>query len=111
MLSYISMNKEGWEQHSYAACCGVGDRVLWQMLKDKPDIKKVYVCLDNDEKGRMFDEKISDKLFEKGIASKILIPKHKDWNDDLRALQEEQAEQAEESGEDEEADLCQGLQL
>ena len=114
MLSYISMNKEGWEQHSYAACCGVGDRVLWQMLKDKPDIKKVYVCLDNDEKGRMFDEKISDKLFEKGIASKILIPKHKDWNDDLRALQAEQAEQAdqaEESGEDEEADLCQGLQL
>ena len=111
MLSYISMNKEGWEQHSYAACCGVGDRVLWQMLKDKPDIKKVYVCLDNDEKGRTFDEKISDKLFEKGIASKILIPKHKDWNDDLRALQEEQAEQAEESGEDEEADLCQGLQL
>ena len=111
MLSYISMNKEGWEQHSYAACCGVGDRVLWQMLKDKPEIKKVYVCLDNDEKGRMFDEKISDKLFEKGIASKILIPKHKDWNDDLRALQEEQAEQTEESGEDEEADLCQGLQL
>ena len=85
--------------------------MLWQMLKDKPDIKKVYVCLDNDEKGRMFDEKISDKLFEKGIASKILIPKHKDWNDDLRALQEEQAEQAEENGEDEEADLCQGLQL
>ena len=78
------------------------------MLKDKPEIKKVYVCLDNDEKGRMFDEKISDKLFEKGIASKILIPKHKDWNDDLRALQ---ADQAEESSEDEEADLCQGLQL
>ena len=67
--------------------------------------------MDNDEKGRMFDEKISDKLFEKGIASKILIPKNKDWNDDLRALQEEQAEQVEESGEDEEADLCQGLQL
>ena len=54
------------------------------------------------------------KHLEKGIASKILIPKHKDWNDDLRALQAEQAEetdQAEESSEDEEADLCQGLQL
>lgn len=109
MLSYISMNKDGWEGHSYAACCGVGDKVLWQMLKDKPDIKKVYVCLDNDEKGRMFDQKISDKLFEQGIASKILIPTHKDWNEDLTHFEPEQQteERVEES---EEAELCPALQ-
>ena len=108
MLSYISMHKEGWEQHSYAACCGVGDRVLWQMLKDNPELKKVYLCLDNDDKGQKFDRLIADKLFEKGIASKILVPKNKDWNDDLVQMQ---AEEQEAESEDEEADLCQGLQL
>ena len=110
MLSYISMNKEGWEQNSYAACCGVGDKVLWQMLEDKPEIKKVYVCLDNDEKGRMFDQKISDKLFEKDIASKILVPTRKDWNEDLTNRQPtEQTEEASET-ETEEAELCPALQ-
>ena len=109
MLSYISMNKDGWDDHSYAACCGVGDKVLWQMLKDKPDIKKVYVCLDNDEKGRMFDQKISDKLFEQGIASKILVPTRKDWNEDLTHFEPEQ--QTEERVEEtEEAELCPALQ-
>ncbi len=107
MLSYISMNKDGWEEHSYAACCGVGDKVLWQMLKDKPEIKKVYVCLDNDEKGRMFDKKISDKLFEQGIASKILLPTKKDWNEDL--LCAEGMDQPDEECEEEE-ETCQALQ-
>ena len=112
MLSYISMNKEGWEQHSYAACCGVGDRVLWQMLKDNPELKKVYLCLDNDDKGQKFDRLITDKLFEKGVASKILIPTKKDWNEDLLAQQtEQQAEEQETESEDEEEELCQGLQL
>ena len=112
MLSYISMNKEGWEQHSYAACCGVGDRVLWQMLKDNPELKKVYLCLDNDDKGQKFDKLIAEKLFEKGVASKILIPTKKDWNEDLLAQQtEQQAEEQETESEDEEEELCQGLQL
>ena len=109
MLSYISMNKEGWEQHSYAACCGVGDRVLDQMLTDNPNIKKVYLCLDNDEVGRKYDARIADKLFEKGIPSKILIPTHKDWNEDLTHFEPEQ--QTEERVEEtEEAELCPALQ-
>lgn len=36
MLSYISMHKDGWQHHSYAAACGVSDRVLFQMLEDIP---------------------------------------------------------------------------
>lgn len=112
MLSYISMHKEDWEQHSYAACCGVGDRVVHQMLTDDPNIKKVYLCLDNDDKGQKFDKLIADKLFEKGVASKILVPTKKDWNEDLLAQQaEQQAEEQETESEDEEAELCQGLQL
>ena len=66
--------------------------------------------MDNDEKGRMFDQKISDKLFEKGIASKILVPTRKDWNEDLTNRQPtEQTEEASET-ETEEAELCPALQ-
>lgn len=32
MLSYISMHKENWKSHSYAASCSVSDRVLFQCL-------------------------------------------------------------------------------
>lgn len=38
MLSFISMNKHEWKQHSYAAECCVSDRVMWQMFKDNPNI-------------------------------------------------------------------------
>ena len=105
MLSYITMHKEGWDKHSYAACCGVGDKVLDQMLKDNPQIKKVYLCLDNDEVGKKFDERISDKLFEKGVACKILVPKNKDWNEDL--LNQGTKEQTEDQSEGKEEELCQ----
>ena len=86
MLSFISMHKENWKAHSYAACCGVSDQVMRQMLKDNPHIEKVYLCLDNDEPGQEAAERISGKLQEKGIPSKILVPTRKDWNEDRQAV-------------------------
>lgn len=44
MLSFISMHKENWKSHSYGASCSVSDRVLFQCLKDNPNIKNVYLC-------------------------------------------------------------------
>ncbi len=83
MLSFISMHKENWINHSYAASCSVSDRVLFQCLKDNPNIRKVYLCFDSDEPGQTAANKISAKLFALGIESEILIPTHKDWNEDL----------------------------
>ncbi len=101
MMSFISMNKQGWQQHSYAACCGVGDRVVFQMLKDNPNIKRVALCLDNDEPGREANKKIAAKL--KGVAVEILTPTHKDWNQDLTS--------PDDGGEEiEEGELCQESQ-
>lgn len=90
MLSFISLHPKGWQKHSYAAGCGVSDRVLWQMIKDNPQINSVYLCLDNDEAGHKANKRISDALFVKGITHEILIPNHKDWNEDLRYPLEEQ---------------------
>ena len=85
MLSFISMHKDGWKKHSYAASCGVSDHVLWQMIKDNPNIKTVYLCRDNDEAGQLANKRTSDALFLKGIQHELLVPLHKDWNEDRLA--------------------------
>lgn len=85
MLSFISMQKEGWRQHSYVASCSVSDKVLFQTLKDNPNIRQVVLCLDSDEPGQTAAKRIADKLFVQGTASEILVPVHKDWNEDLLA--------------------------
>ena len=84
MLSYISMHKENWQENSYAAACSVSDKVLLQCLKDYPKIQKVYVCFDSDLVGQIAGMKICDKLQKQNIEAQILVPKYKDWNEDLQ---------------------------
>ena len=93
MLSYISMYPQDWQQHTYAASCSVADRVLFQCLKDNPNIKEVYLCLDNDDAGQNACKRISDKLFVQGYRTEILTPSHKDWNEDLIFMQKEGEQQ------------------
>lgn len=83
MLSYISMHKKNWQEHSYVASCSVSNRVLFQCLKDNPNIKNVFLCFDNDKAGQTANKRISDKLNSMNIQNEILIPTHKDWNEDL----------------------------
>ena len=83
MLSYISMHKKNWQEHSYAASCSVSDRVLFQCLKDNTNIKNVFLCFDNDEAGQTANKRIAEKLNSMNIQNKILIPNFKDWNEDL----------------------------
>ena len=89
MLSFISMSKDGWQSHSYAACCGVSDRVMWQMIKDNPNINTIYLCMDNDDAGQKANKRIANKLTQKGIQTEILVPIQKDWNEDLLYQNEE----------------------
>ena len=84
LLSYITLHPEGWRAHSYAAACSVSDRVLFQVLKDNPNIRCVYICFDSDEPGQAAAQRISDRLFIRGIESEILVPIRKDWNEDLQ---------------------------
>ena len=98
MLSFISLHKENWRSHSYAAACCVGDQVLFQMLKANPNIDTVCLCMDNDTAGQAANKRISDKLFIQGIKHEILVPEFKDWNEDLLCDEQEETE-------------CQTLQL
>ncbi len=82
MLSFISMHKNNWQQHSYAAACSVSDTVLFQCMKDS-NIDKVYLCLDNDDAGQTANRRIAAKLEERGVEYDVLVPTLKDWNEDL----------------------------
>ena len=101
MLSFISLNKKNWRQHSYAAACSVSDKCIFQMLKDNPQITEVFLCMDSDEPGQAAAKRISEKLFTQGINAQILAPEHKDWNEDLLYLEQES----------EVKEPCQALQL
>ncbi len=90
MLSFISLHKDGWRNHSYAACCGVSDQVLFQLLKDNTNLKNVFLCLDNDEAGQAANKRITDKLRNNGIEPTVLIPRNKDWNEDVSFPEQEE---------------------
>ena len=89
MLSYISMHTENWQQHSYVAACGTSPKPLLQCMQDFPYINEINICFDNDQAGQKAARKISNELFLKGYQSTILIPKNKDWNEDLLCMRKE----------------------
>ena len=88
MLSYISMNPDNWQAHSYVACCGTSPQPVLQMLK--PDTKMVYLCLDNDDAGHAASKRVAALLQERGVDTQRLVPELKDWNDDLLQGQQEE---------------------
>lgn len=86
MLSYISLHKENWQDHSYVSLCSVADHAMFRMLKDNIQINKIYLCLDNDEEGIQSDWRIRNNLKEQGYTDVSFIrPKYKDWNEILKA--------------------------
>lgn len=90
MLSYISMNKENWQENNYVCLGGVSFYSLENVLNNKLDIKEVYLCLDNDKRGHEACEKLKSRMNEMKLKCERLVPENKDWNEDLQELSEEQ---------------------
>lgn len=87
MLAYISLHKDQWERHSYVALCSTADRSAIQMLKDRPNLKKVYICLDNDSAGIEGAYRIAESI--RAVGEYELwrsMSKNKDWDEDLKEL-------------------------
>lgn len=83
MMSYISMHPNNWQDNCYAACCGVSDQVLFQILETLPGILRIALCLDNDGPGQEATKRIADKFRDRGIDVEVAVPINKDWNEDL----------------------------
>ena len=92
MLSFISLYPNEWQKRSYIALNGVYEHALLQSLTAHDNLRQVVLCLDNDEGGRDGAERLRDILHNKGYDRvSILSPCHKDWNEDLKALNGQQA--------------------
>lgn len=71
MRSFISLHKENWRSHSYAAARCVGDQVLFQMLKANSNIDTVYLCMDNDVAGQAANKRIPTNSLAKRIVRSL----------------------------------------
>ena len=92
LMSFATMFPYDWQDHSYVACCGTSFQPVGWML-GQAQINSVFLCLDNDKAGQEACERMEEELRSFGIGGERLIPKRKDWNDDLVALCEQQQEQ------------------
>ena len=85
MLSYISLNPENWQDHSYVALCGVAPQAMLWMLEQHPQVDEISLCLDNDAAGIYAIERFTKKLQEAGYENvSSLLPVYKDWNEQLK---------------------------
>ena len=97
MLSFITVhNDTDWRKHSYLALCGVSEQALIKILEINSCLSHVILCLDYDSAGIEASEKMADILTEKSITCSRLRSNHKDWNEDLKAKQNQAVISAEE---------------
>lgn len=84
MLSFITLNPDNWQQHSYVALCGTSSYAMLWMLEQSENLRAVYICLDNDDAGIKAADRLGKLLEDKGCYCEPLLPQVKDWNDELR---------------------------
>ena len=83
LLSFLTLYPDRWQEHSYVALCGTGGQAIHWMLEQNTCLRDVVLCLDHDEPGQTAAKRLEEELQGAGYHSGILLPVHKDWNDDL----------------------------
>ena len=86
MLAFITLHRKDWQKHSYVALCSVSERALMHRLNVNPKLRKVVLCLDNDNAGIFACERIKSILRNKGYSDiRIIHSINKDWDEDVKA--------------------------
>lgn len=85
MLSFITMYQKNWQDDSYVSLCGVSEQAMLNMIEKNPHLNHVILCLDHDIAGIETSEKFYDILLDRKMRCEKLMPKYKDWNEDLKA--------------------------
>lgn len=81
-------------RNSVALCC-LGDNALASYLKENPHIKRIDLCLDNDQWGRQAAERMKEKYEKSGYEVRDFTPpKGKDWNEYLQIKNEKKRERS-----------------
>lgn len=87
MLSYLSLHKEKWQEHSYVSLCSVATHAALHALKGNPQIDTVIPCLDHDSAGIEGNFRLKEDVLRLGDYTVIPEqPRYKDWNEGLRCM-------------------------
>ena len=82
LLSFIELFPKNWQQHSYLSLGGVSGKALRQFLTERPDVERVFLCLDADKAGEDACKRLVGLLPDSVSVTRIQ-PCMKDWNDVL----------------------------
>ena len=82
LLSFIELFPKNWQQHNYLSLGGVSGKALRQFLSERPDVERVFLCLDADKAGEDACKRLAVLLPDTVSVTRIQ-PCMKDWNDVL----------------------------
>ena len=82
LLSFIELFPKNWQQHNYLSLGGVSGKALRQFLSERPDVERVFLCLDADKAGEDACKRLVELLPDTVSVTRIQ-PCMKDWNDVL----------------------------
>ena len=82
LLSFIELFPKNWQQHNYLSLGGVSGKALRQFLSERPDVERVFLCLDSDKAGEDACKRLAGLLPDTVSVTRIQ-PCMKDWNDVL----------------------------
>ena len=82
LLSFIELFPKNWQQHNYLSLGGVSGKALRQFLSERPDVERVFLCLDSDKAGEDACKRLAGLLPDTVSVTRIQ-PCMKDWNEVL----------------------------
>ena len=82
LLSFIELFLKNWQQHNYLSLGGVSGKALRQFLSERPDVERVFLCLDSDKAGEDACKRLA-ALLPGTVSVARIQPCMKDWNDVL----------------------------
>ena len=82
LLSFIELFPKNWQQHNYLSLGGVSGKALRQFLSERPDVERVFLCLDSDKAGEDACKRLA-RLLPDTVSVTRIQPCMKDWNDVL----------------------------
>lgn len=82
LLSFIELFPKNWQQHGYLSLGGVSSKALRQFLSERPDVERVFLCLDADKAGEDACKRLA-ALLPDSVSVTRIQPCMKDWNDVL----------------------------
>ena len=82
LLSFIELFPKNWQQHNYLSLGGVSGKALRQFLSERPDVERVFLCLDADKAGEDACKRLA-ALLPDAVSVTRIQPCMKDWNDVL----------------------------